>query len=117
MSTLKEKISTLNQLVLAGKALEAFDQFYHPEVSMQENENLPTVGKEANRKRELEFFGNITDFRKAEVKGIAIGDNMSTVIWQYDYTHKEWGVRNYTQVSVQHWKDGQIIKEQFFYGN
>ncbi|MFZ6014005.1 MAG: SnoaL-like domain-containing protein [Bacteroidota bacterium] len=114
-NTIEEKIVELNQLVLNGKALEAFEKFYHPNVSMQENENAPTVGKDANRDREIEFFGNITDFRGAEIKGVAIGDNLSTVIWHYDYTHKEWGVRKYTQVSVQHWQDGQIIKEQFFY--
>lgn len=117
MTTLQEKINELNQLVLSGKAMEAFEKFYHPHVSMQENEQTPTIGKEANRKRELEFFGNVTDFRGAEVKGVAFNDNLSTVIWRYDYTHREWGVRNYTQVSVQHWQDGLIIKEQFFYGN
>jgi hypothetical protein len=103
--------------VLTGNAMEAFEKFYHPEISMQENENAPTHGKEANRQREIDFFNNITEFRGAEVKGIALNDNLSTVIWHYDYTHKEWGIRNYTQVSVQHWKDGLIIKEQFFYGN
>jgi hypothetical protein len=117
MNTLEEKITILNELVLSGKRLDAFEKFYHEDVVMQENENVPTIGKEANRKRELEFFNNLLEFRKAEVKGIAIGNNMSTVIWHYDYTHKEWGVKKYTQVSVQHWKDGQIIKEQFFYNN
>jgi len=117
MDTLKEKITELNRLVLAGKALDAFEKFYHPEVMMQENENVPTVGKDANRQREIEFFNSISEFRGAEIKGVAVGDNLSSVIWHYDYTHKERGVKKYTQVSVQHWKDGQIIKEQFFYGN
>lgn len=117
MNTLNEKISELNSLVLSGKALDAFEKFYHEDVVMQENEAAPTVGKAANLLREKEFFGNITEFRGAEVKGLAIGDNMTAVIWSYDYTHKEWGVKKYTQVSVQHWQDGQIIKEQFFYGN
>jgi hypothetical protein len=117
MSTLKEKITELNDLVLSGRAMDAFEKFYHADVVMQENENPPTVSKVENRKREIEFFNNITEFRGAEVQGLAIGDNLTTVIWKYDYTHKHWGVRNYTQVSVQYWQDGQIIKEQFFYGN
>jgi hypothetical protein len=117
MNTLKEKITELNNLVLSGKAMDAFEKFYHPDVVMQENGNPPTLSKDANRKRELEFFDSITEFRDAEVKGVALGDNLSTVIWQYDYTHRVWGIRKYTQVSVQHWQDGLIIKEQFFYGN
>ena len=117
MTTLLEKISDLNDLVLQGKALEAFDKYYHDEVIMQENENAPTVGKSANRKREEEFFSSITEFRGAKPLKVTIGEGTTMVQWHYDYTHKDWGVRNYTQVSVQEWKDGRIVKEQFFYGN
>lgn len=112
-----QSLNDLNKLVTEGKLLEAFEKYYHEDVVMQENESAPTISKVANRQREIQFLNNITDFRKAEIKGIAVGDNLSSVIWQYDYTHKEWGVRDYTQVSVQHWKDGKIIKEQFIYHN
>jgi hypothetical protein len=117
MTTLLEKISDLNDLVLQGKALDAFDKYYHDDVVMQENENAPVKGKESNRRRELEFFASITEFRAARPLKVTIGEDTTMVQWQYDYTHKDWGVRNYTQVSVQEWKDGKIIKEQFFYGN
>jgi len=110
-------LTDLNELVTNGRLLEAFEKYYHDEVVMQENELSPTVSKELNRKREIEFKRNLTELRKAEVRGIGTGDDISFVIWKYDYTHKEWGVKNYTQVSVQHWKDGQIIREKFFYNN
>ena len=59
MSALLEKIDDLNDLVLQGKALEAFEKYYHDEVIMQENESSPTIGKEANRQREKEFFSSM----------------------------------------------------------
>ena len=117
MTTLLEKISNLNELVLQGKALQAVDAYYDDDVIMQENENGPTVGKKANRKREEDFFSSITEFRSAKALKLTIGENITMVQWHYDYTHKDWGVRNYTQVSVQEWKNGKIIREQFFYGN
>lgn len=117
MKAITEKLNHLNQLVLDGKLLDAFEMYYDDEVVMQENETPPTIGKEQNRKRENEFLNNILEFRGAKVLNVAAGDDVSFVTWQYDYTHKEWGVRKYTQVSVQHWKDGKIVKEQFFYGN
>lgn len=117
MSSILEKLNDLNGLVLSGNAIEAFEKYYHDEVVMQENNQSPTVGKKANHQRELEFFGSITEFRGAKVLNLAAGENISYVTWHYDYTHKDWGERNYTQVSVQHWKDGKIVKEQFFYGN
>jgi hypothetical protein len=112
---IENAIKDLNELVLNGKALEAFEKYYHDDVSMQENHLTPTVSKAANREREKEFFDGITEFRNAKVKGLAVGDNISYVTWEYDYTHREWGLRNYTQVSIQQWKDGKIIHEQFVY--
>ena len=116
MTTLLEKITDLNDLVLQGKALEAFDTYYHEDVIMQENENAPTVGKKANRKREEDFFSSITEFRGAKPLRVTVGEGVTMVQWHYDYTHKDWGLRNYIQVSVQEWKNGKIVKEQFFYG-
>ena len=117
MTTLFEKITELNDLVLQGKALEAFDTYYDENVIMQENEFPPTVGKIANRKREEDFFSSIVEFRGAKPLKVTVGKNTTMVQWHYDYTHKDWGVRNYTQVSVQEWKEGKIVREQFFYGN
>lgn len=117
MSALLKQIDELNDLVLQGRSLEAFEKYYHDDVVMQENENVPTKGKEANLLREKEFYSAITEFRSAKPLKITIGEGVSMVQWHYDYTHKDWGVRNYTQVSVQEWKDGKIIREQFFYGN
>lgn len=117
MEKLLDKISDLNDLVLQGKAMEAFDKYYHEEVVMQENTSDPTVGKSVNRKREEEFFGNITDFREATPLKVTVGQDVTMVEWHFDYTHKDWGVRNYSQVSVQQWKDGKIIEEKFYYSN
>lgn len=116
MNTLLEKISTINDMILQGQALEAFDQFYHDDVVMQENDNPQVVGKVANRKREEDFFGAITEFRGAKPLNVAVGENTTMVEWHFDYTHKDWGVKNYTQVALQEWKDGKIIKEKFYYG-
>lgn len=117
MSALLVKIDDLNDLVLQGRALEAFEKYYHDDVVMQENNSAPTIGKEANRRREIDFFSAITEFRNANPLKVTVGENVTMVQWHYDYTHRDWGVRNYSQVSVQEWKDGKIIREQFFYGN
>jgi hypothetical protein len=114
---IKNSLTDLNSLVINGKLMDAFEKYYHDDIEMQENNNPTVKGKEFHRNRELEFLSNVTDFRSASVEGLAVNGTTSFVIWSYDYTHKDWGVRKYTQVSVQNWKDGKIIKEQFFYGN
>ena len=84
MQTIKEKINHLNQLILEGKAMEGFELYYDDEVVMQENEGPATIGKDANRQREIEFFGSITEFRGANAVDVAVGDNISYVKWHYD---------------------------------
>jgi hypothetical protein len=117
MQNLKEPVTELNTMLLAGKHMEAFELFYDEDVSMQENNQAPTLGKNANRIREQEFFGQIIDFRGAQLIDVAVGADVSMCVWRYDYTHRTWGVRNYTQVAVQKWRNGKIVSEQFFYGN
>ena len=52
----------LNQAILSGKALEAFEQYYAEDVVMQENSEEPRRGKDFNRKAELEFFSSLASF-------------------------------------------------------
>ncbi len=117
MTTLLEKITDLNDLILEGKIMEAFEKYYHQEVVMQENENAPTIGKDANRQREEEFLDALSEFRAANPLKVAAGNAITMVEWHYDYSHREWGERNYTQISVQEWNDGLIVKEKFYYNN
>ena len=117
MNDLLQNVHQLNKMVLNGEALEAFERFYHEDVEMQENDAPPTKGKAANRQREAEFFSSITEFRSASVREVAVGENVTICEWHFDYTHSAWGVRNYSQVSVQNWQDGLIVRERFFYGN
>jgi ketosteroid isomerase-like protein len=118
MSTdLKAAFEDIKNQVLQGKAMEVFEQYYADDVVMQENANPPTVGKVANRQRELEFFSKLTDFRGAEVKSVAYGDDVIISEWFLDYTHADWGERTYDQVSVQKWKDGKVVSERFYYAS
>jgi len=114
---LRELIEDVNTLNLQGKGMEAFEKYYAEDVAMQDNELPPTVGKATNRKREQEFLANVTEFRGAQVKAVAVGDNVTMVEWFLDYTHKEWGKRTYHQVNVARWKDGKVIHERFYYGS
>ena len=113
MSSLLEKILDLNDLVLQGKAIEAFEKYYNNQAVMQENNGEPTIGKAANRKQEETFFDKVTEFREVKPLKVAIGEDGTIVEWLQNYTHKERGILHYTQVSVQEWQDGQIIKNMF----
>ena len=105
----------MNSLIIEGKAMEAFDKYYDDNVIMQENENPPIIGKEENRKRELDFFDSLEKFHKAEIKSSAIGDETTMVEWVFDITPKGMPQTEMKQVAVQKWKNNKIINEKFYY--
>ena len=113
---LQAAFADIKSLVLQGKAMEAFEKYYGEDVVMQENETPATIGKVANRQRELEFFAKVIEFRNAEVKAVAYGDNVIISEWFVDYTHADWGKVTHDQVSVQRWQAGKVIHERFYYG-
>jgi len=114
---LEQREKRLNDMVLGGKALEAFDEFYADDVVMQESADEVYEGKEKNRKREEEFFSAVTELRDFSLKHSVVGDGVSMSTWHMDFTHEEWGDQKFDQVAVRHWNDeGQITKERFYKG-
>jgi len=116
MNNTKELVEGLAQMIKEGKMLEAFEKYYADNVSMQENDEAPRVGKEVNRAFEKTFVEGITEFHSAEILGTASNDNYSMIESSMDVTHKDWGRIARTQVAVQRWENNQIIKEKFYYG-
>lgn len=108
--------SDLNTMIQSGQILEAFEKYYAEDIVMQDQGFDPWVGKDLNREREKDFVSKITDFRQGEMVHSAIGDDVTMSVWQFDYTHEDWGVMKYEQVAVRHWQDGQIVLERFYRG-
>lgn len=105
----------LNQMVLNGQAMEAFEKFYSEDVVMQENSNEPVVGKDANRKREEEFFASLEEFHGAGVLASASAGDRSFSEWWMDVTIRGAGRVKMEQVTVRSWKDGLVVSERFYY--
>ena len=47
---------------------------------------------------------------------VAVGEGTTMVEWQLTLELKEGSEQQYTQVAVQEWKDGHIVKEKFYFG-
>ena len=105
----------LDNMVLQGKALEAFEKFYADDVVMQENSGEPFVGKELNRRREEEFFGSIQEFHGAELRGSAASGDRSYSEWMMEVTFKGGYHKKLEQVAARTWVDGKIVTERFYY--
>lgn len=115
--SLKTDASQLYEMIFSGRLLEAFDQYYAEDVVMQENNDPPTVGKAANRAREVAFLESVEAFHDGGVTNMAWNDETGVVMIEnfMDVTFKGGNRVKLEQVAVQTWKDGKIIRERFYY--
>ena len=105
----------LNQSILSGKIMEAFEKFYADDVVMQENSDAPRVGKDVNRKFEQDFLASVAEFHGANLVGSAVEGDRSYSEWEFDATYKNGQRVKLAQVAVRQWKNGQVARERFYY--
>ena len=114
MADLKALEKEINDAILSGKAMEAFEKLYADDVVMQENTQEPTRGKDANRQREQAFFAAVEAFHGAKLGHSAVGDGVSFSEWEFDLTFKGGQRMQMNQVAVRRWRDGKVVHERFY---
>lgn len=105
----------LNEMILAGRAMEAFEELYADNVVMQENNDEPRAGKDLNRKYEQEFFANVAEWHEGRMDASAVNGDTSFSQWYMDISLKNGFRMRSSQVAVRKWKDGKVVYERFFY--
>lgn len=116
MANIRELEDKLNQAIMAGKAMEAFEELYADDVVMQENSEAPRVGKAACRDYEYKFFEMLEAFHGTAVTHVAVDGDVSYSQWDNDFTIKGMPRTKTAQITQRVWRDGKVVFERFFYG-
>jgi len=114
--TVKNHLHAVIDGILAGKLLETFDAYYADNVVMSENKKEERVGKAANREYELQFLDSVQKFHGAKVGRVIVDGDQAAVEWTFDITFKGGNLVTMEQVTLQNWKDGKVIREDFYHG-
>jgi ketosteroid isomerase-like protein len=114
--SIKAQVQSVIDGILKGKILETFDAYYADDVVMSENRTEERVGKAVNREYEIKFLENVQELHGAKVDRVVIDGDYAAVEWSFDITFKDGNRVKMQQVAVQTWKDGKIIREDFYHG-
>lgn len=107
------KLDDLTALVAAGKPLEAFETYYHDDLEKTDLDGVTHHGKAANRQVGLELLANVQAVRDFTALGKIVKGNRSFLAWSLDFDHATNGPVKVTEVAIQDWQDGKIIRERF----
>lgn len=114
--SIKAQVQAVIDGIKAGKILETFDAYYADDVVMSENRKDERVGKAANRKYEIQFLDNVQEFHGAQVGRVIVDGDHAAVEWTFDITFKGGNRVTMQQVAVQTWKNGKVVREDFYHG-
>ena len=112
-----EKTKDLYNQIYSGQLMNAFEQYYHPEVKRVEASGEVCEGKDANRVREAQFVASIKEIHGGGINGISANEEEGITMvdsWM-DVSFQDGNRMKLEQVAVQRWQDDQIINERFYY--
>jgi hypothetical protein len=95
--------------------VEAIQEFYAPNASMQENMAPPRVGRETLVAHEAAALARAKSVRSTCVRPVfAHGDHV-VIRWIFEFTWKDDSVGRIEELAYQRWEGEQVVQEQFFY--
>ncbi|WP_144051652.1 nuclear transport factor 2 family protein [Fibrisoma limi] len=94
------------------KPMDAFEKFYHDDIEKADIDGVTMTGKAVNHQRGLDLLSKITAVRELSNKGFIVAGDRSFTTWQIDFDHVDWAAVKGTEIAIQDWKDGRIVRER-----
>lgn len=108
------RIDELLSYLRAGRVLDAMQEFYADNVTMEEP-GQSTHGLEANVEREKKWMSSMKEMRNFQVPRHVSGPNTAMYECSIEWIDTEGKDHRMEQVAVQTWKNGKIVHERFYY--
>ncbi len=113
--SISERVHDLQEYIRQGRILDAMNEFYDANVTMQENSNPPTIGLEANIEREKQFIAGVKEWLSYDVRSISVSADTAAVESGMEFISVDGKKVVVSQVAIQHWRNGKIVSERFYY--
>lgn len=110
-----DRLQELFGYIRSGRILDAIDEFYAEDAVMQENNDRPTVGRQANLERERQFMSTVKEWKRFDVTAEGVGDNATLYETVMDWIRTDGTPVHVEQVVVAKWRDGKIVHERFYH--
>ncbi|MBC7904602.1 MAG: nuclear transport factor 2 family protein [Gemmatimonadaceae bacterium] len=111
---IQNSVEEIVALALSGKGAEAWDKYYHNEIEKVDLDGVSIKTKENVLKANHALLSNITEVRTYAHAGSVVKGARSFIVWDVDFDVTGVGIIKTTEVCIQDWVDGKIIRERFF---
>lgn len=95
--------------------VEAIEDFYAENASMQENLSPPRVGRERLIVHERQVLARARQVRSQCIRPVFVNGEHVVIRWVFEFEWLDGGLTRLEELAWQHWRDERIEREQFFY--
>lgn len=110
---IEQAVDELVELTCIGQWEQAYEKFYHAEIEKTDLDGKLVKGFEQNVINGRIFSSRISNVRNFSCAGKVATENRSFIIWSFDFDVDGQPLK-VTEVAIQDWQEGKIIKERFF---
>ena len=106
-------VNELISLTLEGKWETAFEKFYDLDFEKTDLDGVPVKGMEQNLINGRLFGSRISNIRDFSCAGTIVKGSRSFISWSFDFD-VDGNPFKVTEIAIQDWENGKIVKERFF---
>ncbi len=110
-----KQLNTFVAMVIAGEYVQAIEDFYLPDATMQENQSPPRAGRDVLAAHERAALTRVQSIRTTLAEVLANENDRVVIHWVFEITDRAGKMRTLDELAVQAWRDEKIIREQFYY--
>ena len=107
-------LSEIDTMVSQGQIVEAVDKFFHAEAQTVDFEGTVTSTKEEMLTKMNGFVGSIQNVNGITLHHSIANDTVSMSEYTFDFDMKDGSHILWHEIIHREWKDGKVIKEQYF---
>ena len=116
MSSLKQIVNDYKKLLEQGDNLKLIDLYYDDNIIQIENNEPALLGKNKIKEQEQKNIQGV-DWFKQKIKTILVDEQSGVVMGEMLvlFESKKYGTKKLQEAFVQHWLNGKIKYQRFYY--
>jgi len=111
----RERVASLIKRVEEGRFVEALQEFYTEDATMQENGQPPRVGREALVANERQVLAAFDKTRARCVQPVFTSGDQVVIRWLFEFSTASGATIRLEELALQRWQGDRIAEERFYY--
>jgi hypothetical protein len=110
-----ETLERFIALVEQNAHVAAVEEFYTADASMQENQSVPRIGREAHAANERRVLAKAKSLTSTCVRPVFVNGDHVVIRWIFRFEWHDGTVTRMEELAWQRWDGERIAEEMFFY--